>query len=163
MWKKTYGMVIILLTVANLVALGFWLTRKYRHPPPPPIATPFPGPMMRQQLDLSREQAQQLRDTRQEFRQTTDRFGEQTREASIALLHELLREQPRREELDRLIDEINQAHNHLQRELVEHLLKHKQILSPEQQEKFFRMMLARLTEGPRRHRMQRMKPNFRRR
>lgn len=145
MSKKTYLIILIVLTLVNLSAFGFWITRK--------VASPSPEPRLEQRMaehrkrmgrEFSKEVMSTLRSNQMAFRHIADSLSRRIRTARRAVVDELLKPEPDPARLDSLLAEIARDRSILDKKLTEHLLSQKQYLTPKQQQMLFRMMLSKI-------------------
>jgi Spy/CpxP family protein refolding chaperone len=135
----TYSAVILL--IVNLTALGVMLYNRWLKPEP---ACPGAGfERLKQELTLSREQEEQLLQNRDDFHARIDTIYIQLQEERRNLIAALRRENTDLEELKDIVKKINVSQLEAQEKVVEHLLKVKHILKPEQQDIFFSIVLER--------------------
>ena len=145
MGKKIYLIVLIVLTLVNLSAFGFWITRKVAPPAPESrFEQRFEEHRKRMKRDFPEEVLAKMRTNQMAFRHTADSLARRIRAARRALVDELLQPEPDQGRLDSLLTEIAHDRQVLDKKLTEHLLSQKQYLTPKQQQMFFRMMLSRI-------------------
>jgi len=149
MKKRWFVFGLILLTVFNLSALGTLGYNRWFHNRacPLPCAEVEPGYCMRQQLDLTDDQVARMKTFRETFHPKIEALSQQMREKRIDLVKELMVESPDSVRIERILCQVDSLQVRLQREVVKHLLLEKEIFAPEQQEKFFSMVLERFSVG----------------
>ena len=139
--KRGWLFGLILLTVLNLSALGtflyHWIETEHSD-----RETPAPV-FMREELGLSDEQIARMRSHRETFHPRVAASSEEMHRRRLALVRELMAEEPDSLELGRIVSEIGSLQVALQREVVRHLLEEKAVFTPAQREKFFSMVLER--------------------
>ena len=132
---------LILLTVLNLSALGAFLYHRFE---PEHAHMEPPGPVfMRKELGLSDEQIARMQSHRATFHPRVTVFSDEMHRQRLALVRELMAEEPDSLELERIVTEIGSLQVALQRNVVRHLLAEKAIFTPAQREKFFSLVLER--------------------
>lgn len=151
MARKLYMFALIALTFINLSAFGFWMYRKYA----PDDASGSQrtqiesrGRQLHHELGFTPDQARRFRQAQRQFKIRADSVTRKLQLARLALLDELLQDQPNRQRIDSLLQEIAGRQAFLERQLVEHLLAQKSYLTPEQQNLLFGMMTARIKRPP---------------
>ena len=139
----------IILTVVNLVAFGTllynrWSTRQ---------ATSLSDQrdqrfeQMKRELALSTEQAAQLDVYRTTFHAEIDSLSTQLVAARTQLAHALLEDKLDTARVNSNLDTISRLQSSAQRKVISHLLSVKSILNPEQQDKFFSIVLERFSSA----------------
>jgi len=148
MGKKIYLIVLIGLTLVNLAAFGFWITRKVAPPPPERIIEERMAEHRRfMEREFSKEVISKMRASQRAFRHTADSLARRLRNARRAVVDELLKAEPDSARLDSLLAEIAHDRSVLDKKLTEHLLTQKQYLTPKQQQMMFRIMLSKIAGG----------------
>jgi Spy/CpxP family protein refolding chaperone len=155
MKKKWLVLGLILLTAFNLSALGTLVYNRWCHDGAsyPPEAEVAPGHYMRQQLGLTNEQAARMKTFRETFHPKIEALSQRMKEKRLDLVKELMMESPDSVRIEHILQQTDSLQAALQREVVNHLLLEKEIFTPEQQEKFFSIVLERFSVGmtPQRH------------
>ncbi len=93
------------------------------------------GERLREALDLSDEQFEQLQALKTEHREEMQGNREAVQALRAEVKTELKKDSPSSSETDRLAEEIGDLHTEMTKSLVAHLLEIKEILTPEQFEK----------------------------
>lgn len=115
-------------------------------------------------LNLTDEQSEQMKAARQELMETIGADRRQIREANKALSELMTADDPDRDAIGTQLDSIASARRQMQQHLVDHMLRIKAGLEPEQREAFNDVMLRRMfmfdggrhgRGGPRGHRGER--------
>ena len=135
-----------LLTVVNvaaLVTIGYHRLRFDAHPRPM-VPLVEPGNVMKQELNLSEEQAQEFQARFEKFRTETEPIMDSLEAKKAEMMSEISAEQPSMARLDQLAGEIGALQTQLQKRMILHLLEGKSLLTPQQQKKFFSLF----KEGP---------------
>jgi Spy/CpxP family protein refolding chaperone len=145
--KNLLILFLVLLTVVNVVALAtiayhrFHADRPFRPTGPPPEG---PRDFIKQELGLTDEQAEEIDAHFERFKTEMDPILDSLQSKRRELMDEISVVEPSRERLDHLADEMGDLQARLQKMTIEHLLKGKSLLTPEQQKKFFSLF----KEGP---------------
>jgi len=135
----TFGL--ILLFVVNISALVTFAYNRWVKPPskfhlPSSVES---ASLMQGQLSLSREQLKCFGDIRSSYEAEIKEIQAQIQEKRRTLVGEMKKETPDMGSLDKLIEEISRLQAEMQKKAVLNLFKEKEVLTPEQREKFFRM------------------------
>jgi Spy/CpxP family protein refolding chaperone len=104
-----------------------------------------PGEYLRQQLSLSDSQKQRMEALRKEFDEKSLKIRETLNYKRNELVELLSLSQTDSYKIDNLAKEIGMAQTELEKEVVNHLLQEKKILTPEQQKRFLDLIQKRLT------------------
>lgn len=145
MWKRIYFVFLVVLTATNLVALGFWLERKYA---PPRGPEPPPRRMLAPDSHLNPERLAAYQALQHSFKHTADSLGREVMTLRRALMDEILAASPDTTRINQLLVRLNRAELESERRLFDHLLEIKQYMTPAQQRRLFRYMLSRVGERP---------------
>ena len=97
-----------------------------------------------QQLALSDDQIEKMKSRRHAFLAQADRIGSLLHEKRIELVDLLMSPEPDSGNIHTLLAHIDSMQAELQRSLIHYLLKEKEMLTPEQQEKFFSIIKERI-------------------
>ena len=144
--------VLLILTVINLAALGTFLFHRFRgcarSRVDPQQAEGFE--QVKQELSLSAEQIVKFQEYRKAFHAELDSLSVEQNDLRRELIQELAATTPERKRLSEINERINRLQIEAQERVINHLLDVKAILGPKQQEKFFSIILQRLTSptGP---------------
>jgi len=103
-----------------------------------------PGEYICQQLSLSDSQKQNMEAYRKVFTEGMDRKREILNQKRNELVELISQPNPKPEEVDSLLEEIGTAQTELEKDVVNHILREKGILNPEQQKKFLDLIKERL-------------------
>lgn len=141
MKKRLMAYGIILLAVVNVTALFTLAYNRWVRRPSAPAAADTEGrlPSAKTRLLLSAEQMGEMRNLRASFEAEIKEIQLQMEEKRKALVEEMRKESQDSALIDRLIDEIGRLQSEVQKKAVRHLFKEKQLLTPEQKERFFEM------------------------
>jgi len=139
----------IILTVVNLAAFGTLLYNRWSSTEP--IHTPDQRDQrfeqMKRELALSGEQVAQLDVYRTTFHAEIDSLSTQLVTARTQLAHALLENKFDTARVNSNLDTISRLQSSAQRKVISHLVSVKSILNPEQQEKFFSIVLERFSSA----------------
>ncbi len=132
--------VLVLLAVVNVSALATLAYRRWIRPESAaPSATPASHVCLEEALSLNGTQKKCFIDLRLSLGREAEAVQKRMGEKKKALVAEIKSETPDRAAVGKLIEEIGGLQAEIQKIAVEHLLKEKQFLTPEQKEKFFRL------------------------
>ncbi|RMD98695.1 MAG: periplasmic heavy metal sensor [Calditrichaeota bacterium] len=149
MSKKVFIILLGVLTLINVSAFGFWIYRKYAEPVPRrPMAHNMRRHNLLRSLGLTPEQTRAFHQSQRQFRLEADSLNRQLQIRRLALMDEILKKQPDLQKIDSLLQESQKLQGELERKLVEHLLRQKEFLTPEQQLALFRLMENRMRPRP---------------
>jgi Spy/CpxP family protein refolding chaperone len=130
---------LLLLTIVNVAALA--TIAFYRFRPNRPFHAmgqrESPREFLRQQLDLTEEQALKFESHMEGFRAETKPILDSLRTRRAELREEMSTEKPSVAKLDRLTEEIGALEIGLKKKAIVHMLEGKSFLTPEQQRRFF--------------------------
>ena len=147
--KQRFLFGLILLTALNLSALGaFFYHREKSVSADRTSSVPI---FMREDLGLSEGQIAQMEARREVFHPKVAAFSEDMHRWRLALVRELMAEEPDLQELERIVSELGSLQVALQREVVHNLLAMKAIFTPAQQERFFSLVLERFAMDTKEH------------
>jgi len=139
MKKNLVILFLAVLTIVNIAALATIAYHRF-HPrrPFPPMGQPeAPGSFIKQELDLSEEQAKEFESQDKRFREATKPILDSLEAKRKDLMEEVAAEEPNRDKLDQLTEEIGTLQMALDKNTTMHLLQKKSFLTPDQQKKFF--------------------------
>ena len=88
------------------------------------------------ELGLTDQQMKDLKELQYNFRKTGIGLRADLKEARLELRHQMMQESPDKKEIARLVDQVAQAHKQVLKHEVDRKLAAKEILTPEQYEKF---------------------------
>jgi len=145
--KNLLILFLVLLTIVNVVALATIAYHRFHADRPfPPTGPPPEGPrdFIKQELGLTDEQAGEIEAHFERFRMEMDPILDSLEVKRGELMDEISADEPSQDKLDHLAEEMGSLQAKLQKMTIEHLLKGKSLLTPEQQKKFFSLF----KEGP---------------
>jgi len=145
MKKKYFVYTLVILTVVNLSALGTLVYHRFKMSASHyPHEKPGRGlDQLKRDLSLSSEQVARFQEYRQAFHAELDSLSAQQNTLRQQLIQELIAASPDPTRLSEIVESINRLQLEAQKRVVKHLLDIKGILSLEQQEKFFTVVLER--------------------
>lgn len=141
MKKRFITFVIVFLVVINISALFTLAYNRWLRVPPAYVPSVSGDTLAAAQagLCLNDEQLQQMRTQRVAFEAEIEEIQIKMQEKRKALLEEIKSATPDSALIEKLIDEIGRLQAQVQKKAVRCLFKEKQLLTPDQQEKFFKM------------------------
>jgi hypothetical protein len=142
---KIFTYAVFILLVINLTALGVMVYHRWYEPETPcPSDKPGKGfERLKRELSLSTEQEKILLEYRNVFHSIIGSISARMQEERKLLVAELKKEDPDLDRLKEIVERINLLQLEAQKKVIEHLLEVKKMLEPEQQEKFFKIVLER--------------------
>ncbi|MDW7679258.1 MAG: periplasmic heavy metal sensor [bacterium] len=141
MMKKKWGYLIILITLINISALVTVLYLRWQSPV---FCKPGSGfEMVKREVGLSPEQLEKLEVYRRLFHAELDSLDRLLAEDRRRLAQEIRRSDPDTSQISAIVENIGRLQTRSQYRAIEHFFQIKTILSPEQQEKFFNIVLER--------------------
>lgn len=168
--KEIWIWILASLLVINLAitATILWRQNAYDLKPPPP-----PGMRMKpaddkphegfgkwhEKMGFTEEQSRKLKALRDEFRTNSDAILNLLNENQHKIYLELDSDEPKLFKLDSLITETGNIHSRMRKESVEHMLKIREITTPEQYDQMLDMMKDWMFRGPGMHPQQRKHRN----
>jgi Spy/CpxP family protein refolding chaperone len=142
--SKTKFLLVLLSVTLNVAFVAGWGWRTMHASPgtivPPPAAGSSAGLSLHQQLGLTPEQWRQIEPGLAQFRKETAASFEQMNRQRNELLELLAAPQPDQERLRLKQQEIQATQRQCQERLLAHILAERQVLSPEQQRKYFDLL-----------------------
>ena len=102
---------------------------------------------IKEMLNLTELQAKEIEDIRVSFKNEAENIGLKLREKQQELILSMRKENPDKEHIYNLIDEISLIQAELQKQAIEKMLQEKTLLNPNQQEMYFSMCGQRLGYG----------------
>ena len=142
MKKKLFAFALALLIVINISALASLAYNRWLRPSSKDASfravdsgTPF-----EKELCLSGAQQNCLQDLMVSYNAEIKDIRYQMQEKKKALVNEMKKEPPDMASIGKLIEEINRLQAEIQKKAVLNIFQEKKILSPEQKERFFRML-----------------------
>ena len=149
MGRKVIVYAAVMLTVINLAALGTMLYERWSGPSVPCLPeTPGQGfEQMKGELSLSPEQIASLQEYRTVFHAELDSLSVQLAAVRTQLVKELWQDEPDRARISQIVDQISVLQSSAQKKVINHLLSVKGMLAPEQQQKFYAIVLQRFASA----------------
>jgi Spy/CpxP family protein refolding chaperone len=99
-----------------------------------------------EQLDLSQEQRKKIEPARDRFLRTVNEIGNTIVLQQIETMDLIAADSVDRRAINAKFQEIQLLQQSMHQQVVEHLLEHKQIFTPEQQARFFAVLKSRIRE-----------------
>lgn len=149
MGKKTIYSAAVILTIINLAALGTWVYNRFNGEGHESL-TQLRNEQFEQlkdELSLTPPQVRQIQIYRTTFLEQMDSLSTQLAGERAEMANELWQTSPDTARIDSLVNRISQVQSAAQRKVIAHLLDVKSILNPEQQQKFYRIVLRRFASG----------------
>jgi Spy/CpxP family protein refolding chaperone len=139
----------IILTVINLAAFGTLLYNRWSDAQPShlPDQRDQRFEQMKRELALSAKQTEQLNVYRTTFHAELDSLSSQLIAVRTELAHALSAQEMDTTRINSNFNEIGRLQSAAQRRVISHLLSVKSILNPEQQKKFFAIVLERFSSA----------------
>jgi Spy/CpxP family protein refolding chaperone len=142
MKKNLVILFLVLLTIVNIAALATIAYHRFHpqrpfHPMGRPEIPETPEGFIKQELDLTEEQAEEFKAHFERFRMEMEPIHNSLEVKRAELMGEISADEPNKDKLDKLAEEIGTLQDTLQRKMISHLLEGKSLLTPEQQRKFF--------------------------
>jgi len=149
MKKKWFTIALILLTVINLAALGAFVYNRWHHEGASRHEDEEveQGHFMKHHLGLTDDQVAKIKTFRETFDLNIETLSYRMKEKRLDLVKELMAQAPDSVRIERILQQVDSLQAALQREVVKHLLLEKEIFTPEQQKKFFSIVLERFSVG----------------
>ena len=165
--NKASFWVIVLLIGLNILTLGsMWFMHAHRPPPHHPEGEMFAprgkhGPpggeklnrFLKNELQLSDEQNKRFKELRQQHREKMRQLREELHQLHEAFHNSHTSGTPNKQQLEQKADELTQKERELKQLNIEHFLSMRQLLQPEQRQRFdelFKEMRQRKGGKPRR-------------
>jgi Spy/CpxP family protein refolding chaperone len=146
MKKNLIILFLVLLTIVNVAALA---TIAYHRFQPKGYFLPEGRPpdmhknFIQQELGLNEKQAKEFEAHFERFRMETEPIHDSLEVKRIQLMEEISADEPDKDKLNRLAEEMGSLQAELQKKMIVHLLEGKSLLTPEQQKKFFSLFKER--------------------
>ncbi|MDD5772947.1 MAG: periplasmic heavy metal sensor [bacterium] len=146
--KKWFMIILVILTIINLSILGTFIFKRVYHKRGFfPLGREEHFIHMKKQFHLTDEQVSRMKSSREKYESKIEALSQELKEKRHTLVKELMKESPDSTRVEDMLSLIDSSQSVLQREVVEHLLADKEILTPEQQEKFFTVILGHFLDG----------------
>ncbi len=132
-----FGLVLLVINISALVTFAYqrWVQPKGGAP----SVLPASRVCLEESLSLNGTQKKCLKDIRFSFGREANAVQARLLAKRRALVDEIKRETPDLAAVGKLIDEIGGLQTEIQKAAIAHLIKEKQVLTPEQKEIFFRL------------------------
>ncbi len=149
MGKKTIYSAAVILTIINLAALGTWVYNRFKAEGRESL-TQLRNEQFEQlkdELSLTPPQVRQIQIYRTNFLGQMDSLSTQLAGERAEMANELWQTSLDTARIDSLVNRIGRVQSAAQRKVIAHLLDVKSILNPQQQQKFYRIVLRRFASG----------------
>ena len=145
MKKKWFIITLVFLTVVNLSALGTFVYQRWccTEPTCAMDSTEDHGCYMKKHLDITEDQINCLNAVENSSRPLIEALTIQMKERRIELVKTLMDKNSDNAKIEAALRQIDSLQATMQRQIVKRLLDEKGILTPQQQEKFFSLVLGR--------------------
>ncbi len=145
MKKKWFIITLVFLTVVNLSALGTFVYQRWccTKPTCAMDSTEDHGCYMRKHLDITEDQINRLNAVENSSRPLIEALTIQMKARRIELVNTLMEKNSDHAKIDAALRQIDSLQATMQRQIVKRLLDEKGILTQQQQEKFFSLVLGR--------------------
>lgn len=145
MKKKWFIIALVFLTIVNLSALCTFVYQRWCCPEPvcATDSTEDHGCYMRKHLDITEDQVNRLNAVENSSRPLIKALAIQMKERRIELVKILMDKNSDNAKIEVALRKIDSLQATKQRQIVKRLLDEKGILTPQQQEKFFSLVLGR--------------------
>lgn len=155
MKKKILILLVIILVVINVSAFVTLAYNRFSHKKCEMIADHTNSKIyLCRELDLNSEQIEQVKSIRSAFAQQVQHLTLPLQEKRSELVNLLASQRPDSSKIEAVADAIDSLQAELHREVIRHLLMEKEVLSQEQQKKFFALIGERLNYAPGTHNAQ---------
>jgi Spy/CpxP family protein refolding chaperone len=149
--KKLFVFLLVILTVVNLSATVTIFYERWGNKPPQrfPGAEErafVPGRELRQKLDLSPEQMEDIRQSRMRYWENISPDVNQYRALQENLFEEMRADNPDTAEINQIIDRMGQMQTDIRRKTINHILSEKDFLSPEQRHMLMRTFIEHMDQ-----------------
>jgi Spy/CpxP family protein refolding chaperone len=99
-----------------------------------------------EEVDLSKEQLAHMQNARDRFLRDLNEIGNDILKRQIETMDLIAADSVDRRAIEKKFEEIQLLQQSMHQRVVEHLLEHKQILTPAQREKFFEVLKSRIRD-----------------
>ena len=144
MSKRVFLFLVIILTVINLAATATILYERWsKEPPRPPREWSGDKPRhpLRQKLDLTEEQIEQIEESRSQYWENVGPSIREYRGMHRSLMDELMSESPDTGMIDSIIVEMGNMNIQIKRQTIQHLLQDRDIFNEEQRHLMMRTFM----------------------
>lgn len=149
MKKKWFTIAIILITVVNLSALGMFMYNRWCPKEGVMCETKEveQGSLMKHHLGLTDEQITKMKTCRMKCGPNIESLSSKMKIKRQDLVKELMAENPDSVRIEGILKQVDSLQVAMQREVVKHLLREKEIYTPEQRKKFFSIISEQFSSG----------------
>jgi len=135
---------VLVLTVINLAALASFSYHRFLAPrcaPACPAESRDTIQILKEQLGLDAERFARLQALRQQHQKRTEPVAAKLADKRLELTRAVMPAEPDSQRIRLICRQIDSLQSCMQQLAVRHLMEQKQVLSPEQQEKFYALMM----------------------
>jgi Spy/CpxP family protein refolding chaperone len=146
MKKNLIILFLVLLTIVNVAALATIAYHRFYprgHFPPEGPPPDMHKNFIQQELGLNEKQAKEFEAHFEKVRKETEPILDSLEVKRVKLMDELAADEPDKDKLNRLAEEIGSLQAELQKKMIVHLLEGRSLLTPEQQKKLFSLFKER--------------------
>jgi len=136
--------VVLLLTVINLAALASFTYHRFSSPRCAPgclAESRGANQLLKEQLGLDEERFARLQELRRQHQMRTAPIAARLAEERLELTRAVMPAEADSQQVRLICRQIDSLQSCMQQLVVRHLMEQKQVLSPEQQEKFYALMI----------------------
>lgn len=152
MKKRITIYLVVIVTLINLSSLGTILYLKWTEKDNVSVnaLTGSRFEIMKKELELTPEQLEQFKKIRTELHSRLDSLDTKFSSLRKEMLNEIWQSQePDSQKIENILQQFNQLQLETQRGIVQHFYKFKEVLTPEQAEKFYKIVSERFPGGQR--------------
>jgi Spy/CpxP family protein refolding chaperone len=146
MYRKAINLLLIFSLALNFAFVGVWGYHRFYVRPRMKRIMENRGedPRFEERLGLEPEQKEKLKQQNREFREAVRKVEQKVQRKRQELFELLQQPNPEEGAIEKCLEEIAQARKQMPRYTVRHMLKLKELLTPEQQRKLMRLMQSRM-------------------
>ena len=134
---------LVIINLSSLATIGYH--RCFRKGEECPKESKHPEESyLQQQLSLTKSQAEEMKTLRDSFYLQSNKISSDLLERRTELVELLMASEPDTEKINEALSEIDSKQAELQKKVINYLLEEKEILTQEQQQKFFSIIKERL-------------------
>lgn len=143
--KKQFIYLILIVTLINLIALGTVIYQRWLNPGQSPCAPKQQArfEQIKRELALSPVQIARFEEIRRDFHSRIDSLNQLLAGQNRVLLQKIWQSKPDDERIDSLLNRISQLQMESQHLVIGHFYQFKEVLTPEQWQKFYGIVAER--------------------
>ncbi len=145
MRKRVFLYLIIVITLVNVSALATMLYLHWQSADRCREGCGFE--LVRKEVGLSDEQVDEFQLYRKQFHADLDSLSSLLLSERVKLAREISRSNPDSTYLNRIIDRIEELQHQSQHQVIRHFFQIKEIMTPDQQKRFFEIVMERFSTG----------------